>query len=123
MHDFKPLLPLGDTTLIQRTISLFQAAGIEEVIVVTGHNREKLSAVIARAGAREVFNAGYADGMFSSVRTGVGTLPSTCRGFFLLPADIAAIRPTTLEMILRTFDGTPRAVVVPEFMGKPGHPP
>ena len=123
MGAFKPLLPLGGTTVIQRTISLFQAAGIDPVTVVTGHHRDRLSTVVAQAGAKEVFNPDYDSGMFSSIRAGVAAVSGTCRGFFLLPADIPAIRPATLNILLKEFLGHPEAVVVPQFLGKPGHPP
>ncbi len=123
MQVFKPLLPLGKTTVIEQTISLFQAAGIKEVFVVTGHNRERLSPVIQKACAIEVFNPDYDAGMFSSIRAGVAAFPKTCQGFFLLPADIPAIRPATLAILLERFSRNPEAVVVPEFSGGTGHPP
>ena len=123
MKAYKPLLPLGDTTLIGRVIALLQDAGAEEVIVVTGHNHGRLAPEIRAAGARPVFNPDYAAGMFSSVRTGVAQLPEACRGFFLLPADIPAVRPHTLNVIRSVFDRQPDLVVVPEFQEKTGHPP
>jgi hypothetical protein len=58
--------------------------------------------------------------MYSSVRTAMHGL-SCCDGFYLLPVDIPLIRPATLVRLLSVFDG--KAVVLPTFKGRCGHPP
>lgn len=123
MGRYKPLLPLGRTTMIETVICLFQAVGIREIIVVTGHNHDRLASAVEAAGARAVFNPEYASGMFSSIRTGVAALPSGIDGFFLLPADIPAIRPATLKLIRRKFEESEETLIVPAFNGETGHPP
>ncbi len=37
MGEFKPLLPLGDMTALERVVTLFRSVGIADVRVVTGH--------------------------------------------------------------------------------------
>jgi CTP:molybdopterin cytidylyltransferase MocA len=123
MGRYKPLLPLGCSTMIGTVINLFKTAGIEEIIVVTGHNHDRLASVVEAAGARPLFNPDYASGMFSSIRTGVANLPSDIDGFFLLPADIPAIRPATLGLIRREFEAAEGDLIVPAFKGETGHPP
>ncbi|WDP91719.1 MAG: NTP transferase domain-containing protein [Desulfobacter sp.] len=131
MGRYKPLLPLGRTDVITTVIGLFKRAGIREVIVVTGHNHDHLAPVVTAAGGRPLFNPDYASGMFSSIRAGVAGLPGGTRGFFLLPADIPAIRPATIGRIHRTFKENPEALVIPEFQEQTkgqtgnltGHPP
>ena len=123
MGRYKPLLPLGRTTMIGTVIGLFKAAGIREIIVVTGHNHDRLAPALEAAGARPLFNPDYASGMFSSIRTGVAELPSGIAGFFLLPADIPAIRPATISLIRRKFEEAKDALIVPAFKDKTGHPP
>jgi hypothetical protein len=44
MGRFKPLLPLGDTTVVERVVGLYAAAGIEDICVVSGYNGEALHA-------------------------------------------------------------------------------
>ena len=122
MGRFKPLLPLSRTTMIQAVISLFRDGGIDDIVVVTGHNHDRLAPVIGAAGARPLFNPNFQRGMFSSVQHGVAGL-ARGEGFFLIPADMPAVRPSTLGALSRAFQGDPTRPVIPEFNGKTGHPP
>lgn len=122
MGRYKPLLPLGNTTMIGTVIGLFKRAGIKEIIVVTGHNHDRLAPAVETAGARPLFNPDYATGMFSSTRTGVAGLPSGIEGFFLLPADIPAVRSFTIDLIRREFEKNSQ-LIIPAFKNKTGHPP
>lgn len=123
MHRFKPLLPLGDKTLVQVVIHLFQQCSILDILVVTGHNRTLLEPVVLKAGARPVFNPEFKTGMLSSLQAGAGHLSPDSRGFFLLPVDIPAIRPTTLLGLAKAFEGSGDRLIIPEFDLVPGHPP
>lgn len=123
MGRYKPLLPLGRSTMIGTVIELFKTAGIHDIIVVTGHNHDRLAPVVEAAGARPLFNPDFEAGMFSSIRTGVAALPSGIKGFFLLPADTPAIRPATLGFIGKQFESSEDKLIVPAFKGETGHPP
>ena len=123
MGRYKPLLPLGRSNMIGTVIDLFKTSGIQDIIVVTGHNHDRLAPVVEAAGARPLFNPDFASGMFSSIRTGVAALPSGIKGFFLLPADTPAIRPGTLELICKQFESSEDKLIVPAFKGETGHPP
>jgi CTP:molybdopterin cytidylyltransferase MocA len=125
MGAFKPLLPLGDITVVERVIQLFQSVGVEEICVVTGHRKAELGARLAGAGVTLVENPHYADGMFSSIRAGMANLPSHCHGVFLLPVDIPLVRPATLLLLMEAFTHHAAAdtTVHPIFAGRRGHPP
>ena len=43
MGRFKPLLPLGAWRTIERVATMFLAAGIRDIIVVTGHRAAEIS--------------------------------------------------------------------------------
>ncbi len=128
MGRHKPLLPMGDQTVVERAIALFQAAGIADIRVVVGRLAERTAPVVRKAGARAVVNAAYAGGMFTSVLAGVRSLDSRCRGFFMLPVDVPLVRLATIERLAdawgRIPDGdAPSVVLHPTFQGLRGHPP
>lgn len=123
MSGFKPLLELGDMSALARCVALFRGAGINDVVVVTGFRREEVEAAAGREGARSVFNADHASGMFSSVRAGVAALSKHCAGFFLLPVDIPLVRPQTVRSLAQEFVAGQEEVLIPHFLGQPGHPP
>lgn len=123
MGEFKPLLPLGECTALERVVTLFQSAGISDVRVVTGHRAAELSPLVTRLGGRIVDNPRYREGMFTSVAAGVGSLGNKMEAFFVLPADLPLVRRSTVGRLLRAFRQTRADVIYPVFMGERGHPP
>jgi putative nucleotidyltransferase with HDIG domain len=123
MGRFKPLLPLGSTTVVERVVSLCAEAALHQIIVVAGHAKEDLIPVVRPTGAQIVENPDYRDGMFSSIVAGVRHLDPECDAFFLLPVDIALVRPTTLARLARGYAAHPGCVIHPSFQGATGHPP
>lgn len=123
MGDFKPLLKLGGITLLERVIRLFQAAGLNRIHVVVGHRAAEVLPLVERQGARNVVNARYVEGMFSSVATGAASLDADAAAFFILPVDIPLVRPASIRDLLRTFPPGTAAICHPTFGGRRGHPP
>lgn len=119
----KPLLPLGGATVLERVVGLLKAAGVAEVLVVTGHRSTELAPLAAGLGARTVFNPGYEQGMFSSVLAGAAALPPNTRAFFMLPADMPLVRPATLLRTAEAWTASGAALAHPCFLGQRGHPP
>ena len=107
MSAFKPLAEAEGRTLLEWAIGGFFGAGVEHVVVVTGHRGAEVAPVAARAGAVAVANHDFDDGMFSSVRAGVEALDPGVARFFLLPADVPLVRPETIGKLAR--DGGSRS--------------
>lgn len=55
----KSYLRLNGETLLERNIRLLREAGISEIILVTGHQRERFATDFAEPGIRQVFNPFY----------------------------------------------------------------
>ncbi|MFW6324183.1 MAG: DVU_1551 family NTP transferase, partial [Desulfovibrionales bacterium] len=123
MDRFKPLAPLGSATVLEQVASTFYAAGIHEIVVVSGHRMEELSSAAKRAGTRMVHNPEYRKGMFSSILAGIEAIPSESSGFFLLPVDIPLVRSATIEKLKHIFSEAETDIVHPVFRGMRGHPP
>jgi molybdenum cofactor cytidylyltransferase len=123
MHDFKPLLPFADKTIIETVIDLFKTININDIIVVTGHNHNKLSPIVKKAGARPVFNSDFESGMLSSIQQGCRSISQASSGFFLLPVDIPAIRLSTVQLMVKEFLKSKTNIIMPCFDDLTGHPP
>lgn len=123
MHRFKPLLPLGNTTVIETAIDGFIKAGIVDITVVIGHNAEALKSVLDRKRIKWVYNERFDEGMYTSILTGLKALNSSVDGFFLLPADIPLVKKTTLSKLHERFNSSGKDIIYPVFTGKRGHPP
>jgi molybdenum cofactor cytidylyltransferase len=123
MGQFKPLLDLGGQPIIVRVIETFFAAGIADVRVVIGHNKDLLLPVLREMGVRAVINDDYNGGMFSSVKAGVRSLEQNTGAFFVLPADVPLISPSTIRFIEGSLVPGADKIVIPCFEGRDGHPP
>lgn len=125
MQAFKPLLPLGDRTILEHTISRFQEAEVENILVVTGHRREELLPVLAKKQVQEVYNEEYATrDMFYSVCTGIRAICKQERpkGILVCPADIPLIHPFTIRQMIQIQKQQKEPVIQAVFGGKEGHP-
>jgi molybdenum cofactor cytidylyltransferase len=124
MKTFKPLLRLGDQTLVERVIGLFAAAGIHDIVTVVGHRSDELIGVVRQTPSRWVLNASYRDGMFSSIQQGVRALDPSCDAFFLLPVDIPLVRLQSLLRLREAFQRHPFPLICyPQWGKRRGHPP
>ncbi len=118
MGEFKPLLTLGSAPLLAHALKKLRDAGVEKLVVVTGHRAEALQPILEEFGAEAVHNAAYAaTQMFDSVKLGLAALQGVDR-VLLSPADCPAIAPETYRAVL----ASPAAIARPVYEGKPGHP-
>ncbi|WP_319548364.1 DVU_1551 family NTP transferase [Desulfogranum marinum] len=120
MDGFKPLMQLGEHSLVGHCIRLFKTKGIDRVVVVVGHRQQEVAVEVTRQGAEPLFNPDFDKGMFSSVCTAVAKM-TELDGFFLLPVDIPLVRPVTIDLLVSGFDG--KSVIYPCRDGRRGHPP
>jgi CTP:molybdopterin cytidylyltransferase MocA len=123
MGEFKPLLPLGEITVLEHGIALFRKAGIRDLRVVTGHEGERLEPLLQSLKIPRVDNPLYREGMFTSIQTALRTLPEEVTAFFLLPVDIPLVRPSTVKTLLRAWHTSRHGIIQPIFNGVYGHPP
>lgn len=123
MHSFKPLLPLGGTTVIERSIDNFLEAGIGDIIVVIGYNADGLKAILDKKGIGWVYNKNYMEGMYSSVCTGVGSLKEDVEGVFIQPVDIPLVKASTLTELREAFFQAGGKIIFPSMNYRRGHPP
>ena len=123
LKDFKPLLLLGEMTLLERAIRLFHQNRISDTLVVVGYRSEDLIPLLQSFGAGWVVNESYREGMFSSVIAGLSRLEADREAFFLLPMDIPLVRPRTIRDLLTAYPKAGKQILYPTFQGRRGHPP
>ncbi|MFA5065053.1 MAG: DVU_1551 family NTP transferase [Dehalococcoidia bacterium] len=123
MKQFKPLLDLGGQPVIERVISSFVDAGVADIRVVAGHCQEKLIPALVGLNVRIVINDRYAEGMFSSVQAGLGSLEAETGSLFILPADIPLVRAQTIQYLIERSTFHRGRILIPSFLSRRGHPP
>ena len=117
MGAFKPLLPFDGVTVIERCVANLRAAGASEIVVVTGHRAEALTAHLRDVTL--VHNAAYAETqMFDSLCLGLRALSADCDVILLTPGDVPLVKPETVRALLKTKAG----FACPVCAGRKGHP-
>ncbi len=116
----KALLPWGDTTLLQYQVDELRAAGVDDVVVVLGHDAEAVRAAVPPS-ARVVVNEAYKLGRASSLRAGAAALDETADPIVVLGVDQP--RPRGVHQRLLAAQRESGALItVPASDGRRGHP-
>jgi CTP:molybdopterin cytidylyltransferase MocA/xanthine/CO dehydrogenase XdhC/CoxF family maturation factor len=119
----KLTLPLGDKVLVRRPVEAALAAGLDPLIVVTGHEAPEIHRALADLPVRFVQNADYAEGLSSSLRAGIAAVPASCDGAMVLLGDMPDISPGLISRLVAAFDPRQsRTICTATFGGRRGHP-
>ena len=123
MGAFKPLVTTYGKSLIETLIDTLESAGIQDIYVVVGHNRELLTPVIKKCNCIAIENPEYDSGMLSSITTGVKNLDASIGGCFLMPVDIPLVSAGTICALKTCGARNPDHIIHPTYKGRKGHPP
>lgn len=109
--------------LVRRTAQTILASGLDEVVVVLGHEADRVEALLSGLDLRCVRNEAYADGQMSSVHLGLASLERPCSGVMICLADQPLIEADDLDRLVERFlAGIPGSVLVPTHEGRRGNP-
>ena len=119
MEELKPMLRMGQTTMIQREIDTIRQAGISPIVVVTGYQADVLERHISHRGAVCIRNKRYETSqMYGSICMGLRHIQKKADRVLLFPADVPMITADTIEKMAQA----PGSMAVPVCQGKKGHP-
>jgi len=116
--------PHGDTFLV-RIVRSFLDAGVEDVVVVLGHQAEAAAEAVLRSGlaARLVRNPHYASGQLSSVLAAVAAVDRPgVRAMLMTLVDVPLVSAATVRAVLDRFEATGAPIVRPVQGSRHGHP-
>jgi CTP:molybdopterin cytidylyltransferase MocA len=119
----KPLIRLQGVPLIRRQLVALSGAGVDEVVVVTGHAKDAVEEQVQSFTVSLVHNAAHAEGQQVSVRLGLGALSGSFDAVFVMPADQPLIAAGDLTELIGAFKKRQTGhVVVPVVDGQRGNP-
>lgn len=119
----KSLIRLQGVPLINRQLIALSGAGVDEVVVVTGHAREAVEAQVQTFPVTLAYNTGFAEGQQGSVRVGLAALQGRFDVVFVVLADQPLIGAADLTELIAAFKKKPSGhVVVPVVNGQRGNP-
>jgi len=119
----KLLGTLGGKPLVRLVAEAVLASKAGHLIVVTGHEAEKVCAALSDLDAEFVHNPQFAFGMSTSVRAGFASLPEGTDAALVCLGDMPTITSEMLDALIAAYDPVEgRAIVVPVHDGKRGNP-
>jgi molybdenum cofactor cytidylyltransferase len=119
----KQLLELRGRPLLQHAVDAASEAGLDEILVVLGHEAGEVAAALSLPEAgRSVVNPNYVEGQSSSLRAGLLAVSVEARAAVVLLGDQPAISPAAIRAVVSTYEETGGPVVQAAYGGRPGHP-
>jgi molybdenum cofactor cytidylyltransferase len=122
----KATLPLDDGgTFLTRIVATFLDAGVDDVVVVVGHEAEAIVRSFSESGlrARFVVNPDYDSGQLSSILAGLAVVdrPGVVAALVTL-VDVPFVSSGTVRAVLDCYRRTHAAIVRPTSGSRHGHP-
>ena len=111
------------TPMIARAVEAASGNSLSPIVVVTGHEAEKVKAALAGQPVSFVHNPDYAEGLSTSLRAGVRALPDDIDAVLVCLGDMPDISADHVARLIAAFDPDEgRTICVPTVAGKRGNP-
>jgi molybdenum cofactor cytidylyltransferase len=121
----KATLPLGEDTFLSRIVRTFIAAGVDDVVVVVGHDADAIAKSVHDQGlpVRLVMNAEYDRGQLTSLLAGLDVVErTTARAVLVTLVDVPLISVGTVRAVVDRYRETGAPIVRPTSGVRHGHP-
>lgn len=118
----KLLEKINGCTIIERVVKSATSSKCGEVVVVLGHEAQKIRDVLKNFRCKFVFNKDYTEGQSSSVKAGVGAVMGYAEAVMVLPGDVALITPESINKVIEEYTRCKSPIVVASYKGRSGHP-
>jgi molybdenum cofactor cytidylyltransferase len=123
MGAFKPLLPFGDSTVVETCVVNLQSAGIELIVVVVGHRAEEVQKQLEMRPVTFAVNSEPKSEMSTSIARGIEQIPpEKARALLIALVDQPAIPADLMRQLIDEWRRTGAGMVQPEYDGRGGHP-
>ncbi len=121
MGAFKPLLPFGDTTVIESCLNSLHTAGIENIVVVVGHRADEIRAQLKHLNVSFALNPDPDSQMSTSIARGVELIDENAKALLISLVDHPAVPFDVVTLLINEWNQGAK-LIQPEYNGRGGHP-
>ena len=117
----KPLLDWHGIPLVEYQIFSLYDSGVDDVLVVLGHEADEVAPVVDLTPARWVVNPEYKQGKTTSIKTGLMSIHPNAEAILLLAVD----QPRTSQIVSQVVNAhvaNGALITSPRYQGHGGHP-
>ena len=122
----KLLLPVGGEALLVKLVTSVCASDVGQVLVVIGHEAEKIRRELNEFPLNFVYNPNFSEGMTTSIKYGVKVVSHECDGLLICLGDMPFINTSEINKLIHAYVQNrikeKKLIVVPVFQGKRGNP-
>ena len=119
----KLVAEIGGKPLVRIAADQALASRAQPVIVVTGHQRERIEKALAGLPVRFVHNPDFADGLGTSLKAGIAAVPAESDGVVVCLGDMPQVDAALIDRLIAAFNPEQGALaVMPTFNGRRGNP-
>ena len=99
------------------------ASRAKPVIVITGHQKERVERALAGLPVTFVHNPNFAEGLSTSLKAGIAAVPAEADGVVVCLGDMPQVSAALIDKLIAAFDPERGALVaIPTIAGKRGNP-
>lgn len=124
MGQTKQLLEWQGKTILEHVLDILLESRVGEVILVLGHEAERIRQKVPDQKIKVVINSDYKEGMSTSIQKGLMAMDQKAEGFLVVLADQPGISKETLNRLIHGFEQArpEKSIVLPIYRGARGHP-
>jgi molybdenum cofactor cytidylyltransferase len=119
----KLLIEIDGVPMVRRVVEMLRRSKADPIVVVTGHQREKVAAALEGLPVTLVHNADFAQGLSTSLKAGIAALGADIDGALVCLGDMPRVSAAEVDRLIGAFNPVEaRGIVVPTLNGKRGNP-
>ena len=125
MGQNKLLMRFDGKSLIEHAVDTLMTSGVDEIIVVLGHEANRIRSRLEGKNVHFVDNPDYRTGLSASVRAGIEAAPKGSDAMMIYLADQPLLEADEIRRLILAFAEAKRAgksIVVPFFGNERGNP-
>jgi molybdenum cofactor cytidylyltransferase len=121
----KLLLDFKGRTVIEETISQMEKSEVDEVLVITGHDKEQIERLVFRVPGnriKAVYNNKYRSGRAESIKCALGALDGRVEGALFMVGDKPGVGSELINKAIAMFKKTRPSILYVKTPAGRGHP-
>jgi molybdenum cofactor cytidylyltransferase len=119
----KMLSELGGKAIIRCAVEAALASRARPIVVVTGHEGDRVAAALKGVDVKLAHNSAYAEGLSTSLKVGIGALPPDIDVAVVALGDMPDVSGALIDKLARAIDPARGALIaVPTRDGRRGNP-
>lgn len=119
----KLLIPVNGKPMIRHTVEQYIQAGITQIVVIVGHQQERIRAALQGLCIEIVFNETFKDGQITSIRCGLAAVSSQSHAVLVGLSDQPLLTANDIQDVIQAFfQQSSKSILVPYHHNVRGNP-